>query len=85
MRQDPAPEEGLDLRDDEAGKRSPVPSGLQIREEGTPVLPERFVEQRSFGPVPLDSIIGQAVFSYWPPRDVGAIPPQRYARADPGK
>lgn len=39
-------------------------------------------DSHAFGPVGLDSIIGKAVVSYWPPGDVGRIPHQPYAQAD---
>ncbi len=30
-------------------------------------------DSRSFGPVPIDDIVGHAWFSYWPPEDVGFV------------
>ena len=31
-------------------------------------------DSRSFGPVPIDNIVGHAWFSYWPPEEVGVLP-----------
>ena len=39
-------------------------------------------DSHAFGPISLDSVIGQAVVAYWPPDSVGRIPHQPYARAD---
>jgi signal peptidase I len=30
-------------------------------------------DSRSFGPVPVDNLVGRAWFSYWPPEDVGFV------------
>jgi signal peptidase I len=30
-------------------------------------------DSRSFGPVPIDNLVGRAWFSYWPPEDVGLV------------
>jgi signal peptidase I len=30
-------------------------------------------DSRSFGPVPVDNIVGRAWFSYWPPEEMGLI------------
>lgn len=30
-------------------------------------------DSRSFGPVPIDDIVGRALFSYWPPEQVGFV------------
>jgi signal peptidase I len=30
-------------------------------------------DSRSFGPVPVDNLVGRAWFSYWPPEDVGLV------------
>lgn len=49
MRQDAAFEKGLDLSDHEAGESSSVARNLQARQEGSPVLLQRLVEQRFFG------------------------------------
>jgi signal peptidase I len=38
-----------------------------------------------FGAVPLDSVIGKAFISYWPPDGVGLIPHERYVGANGGK
>lgn len=38
-----------------------------------------------FGTVSLDSVIGKAAISYWPPQGIGFIPHQRYAQANGDK
>ena len=35
-------------------------------------------DSRVFGPVPIENIVGKAWLSYWPPRDVGFVPHERY-------
>ena len=35
-----------------------------------------------FGQVPLDSVIGKAIVSYWPPENFGIIPHERYTGLD---
>ncbi len=35
-------------------------------------------DSRIFGPVPIDSIIGKAWLTYWPPRDFGLVPHYDY-------
>jgi signal peptidase I len=34
---------------------------------------DRSNDSRSFGPVPIDNVVGRAWLSYWPPEDVGLI------------
>jgi len=35
-------------------------------------------DSRYFGPVPIDSIIGKAIFTYWPLKEVGLVPHYDY-------
>lgn len=35
-------------------------------------------DSRYFGPVPIDSIIGKAIFTYWPMKEVGLVPHYDY-------
>lgn len=42
-------------------------------------------DSHAFGPVPLDNIIGKAIVTYWPLRDFGLIPHERYAQAGNGR
>jgi signal peptidase I len=35
-------------------------------------------DSRFFGPVPIDSIIGKAIFTYWPLKEVGLVPHYDY-------
>ncbi|NLE46641.1 MAG: signal peptidase I [Chloroflexi bacterium] len=30
-------------------------------------------DSRSFGPVPIEDVVGHAWFSYWPPKDIGPV------------
>lgn len=41
-------------------------------------------DSHHFGQVPLDSVIGKAIISYWPRDTFGFIPHERYAGADGG-
>ncbi len=34
---------------------------------------DRSNDSRSFGPVPIDNVVGRAWLSYWPPEDVGLV------------
>jgi signal peptidase I len=36
--------------------------------------PQRSVDSRRYGPVPLDALVGRVWFRYWPLRRVGPIP-----------
>jgi signal peptidase I len=39
-------------------------------------------DSRYFGPVPIDSIIGKAIFTYWPVKEVGLVPHYDYPGDD---
>lgn len=41
-------------------------------------------DSHAFGPVSIDSVIGKAIISYWPPEGFGLIPHERYAVAQDG-
>ncbi|HRA46790.1 MAG TPA: signal peptidase I, partial [Thermomicrobiales bacterium] len=36
-------------------------------------------DSRFFGPVPIDSIIGKAIFTYWPIKEIGLVPHHDYS------
>lgn len=40
-------------------------------------------DSRSFGPIPLESIVGMAWFTYWPPSDLGLAPNYPVAAKSP--
>ncbi len=46
----------------------------------------RAVDSRSYGPVPVEALVGRAWFRYWPLRRVGRLPkpPSRAFRRGPG-
>jgi len=35
-------------------------------------------DSRAFGPVPIDSIIGKAIVTYWPADEIGLVPHHDY-------
>ncbi len=40
-------------------------------------------DSRNWGPVPLDNIIGQALFIYWPPDEMGSLTSSAFAAGTP--